>query len=143
MRTKDLGVSILARFYVFLIFLYVLPLFVFATRLNICGMILSTTITFVINVLFMGFLWFLYTQIKNLKRVGFWAALVFHTFFIGNSIFMVMERPPLLMIEGAKPVTSAWLKPILFASIIVNLGIVAYLLYRKQLFFRRKDAVPN
>ncbi|UCG34867.1 MAG: hypothetical protein JSW17_05080 [Candidatus Omnitrophota bacterium] len=143
MKVKDLGIRILAKFYIFLIFLHILPLFVFATQLNICGKVLSATNTFIINILFIGLLWFLYVEIKNIKRAGFWVALVFHSLFTVNSTFVTIGLQPILMIEGVRPVTSIWLRPISFASIIINLGVIAYLLRRKQLFFYRKRSATD
>jgi len=135
MKEKDLGIGILSKFYIFLMLLHALPLFVFDTRLNICGKVLSATSTFIINILFIALLWFIYVEIKNIKKAGFWAALIFHSTFAINSSFITIGLQPFLMIEGVKPVTSIWLRPISFASIIINFGVIWYLFYRKESFF--------
>ena len=143
MNKKDLGIVIISRFYIVLIFLYVLPLFLFTTQLNILGRTFSSTTAFIGNMCFIAILWFLYRKIKNTKKIGFWTALIFHTFFIVNSVLMVMESQPLLMIEGIKAATPEGVKPILSVSIILNLIIISYLIYRKKLFFHKGDEVGN
>ena len=143
MKGKDPGIIIIARFYIVLIFLYSLPLFIFATQLNILGKIFSSTAVSIVNICFIALLWFLYRKVKKTEKIGFWGAIIFHSFFIVNSLLMIMDYAPLLMVEGVKTVTPIGVKPVLFGSIIVNLVIISYLVYRKKLFSYGKNTVDN
>ena len=135
MKQESFGIQILSKFYLFLMVLYALPIFVFSTRLKIFGQTLSILFSHSINVLFVIFLFFLYRFIKQQKKIGLWLASIFHTVFLINSFLIFINRVPLLKIEGTvQLIEPVFIDPILIINMVLNVIIIGYLTYKRDLF---------
>ena len=135
MKQESFGIQILSKFYLFLMVLYALPIFVFSTRLKIFGQTLSILFSHSINVLFVIFLFFLYRLIKKQKKIGFWLASIFHAVFLINSFLIFINRVPLLKIEGTvQLIEPVFIDPILIINMVLNVIIIGYLTYKRDLF---------
>ena len=134
MKTNDLGIYIISKFYLFLILLYLLPFFVFSTELVILGRSFNASSSTSINISVVIFLFILYWGIDNLKRTGFRMAIIFHSFFMLNCLLMVFGRTPLFYIKGAKEGAYILTTPFILASVFINIVVISYLLFKRRYF---------
>lgn len=129
LKHNRLLIEIILKLYICLIFLYLLPLFIFSTKLVILGVTVSQPFTAITYIFLISLLFFLYFSIKKEKISGLIAAIIFHSFFILNTTLIFMGKPPIINIEGLKPVSDPGFKtPIIMINLAINLSIIFYLL---------------
>jgi len=136
---SKLRIAILSKFYLILIFLHILALALFSTRMVIFGKITTPSITVKLNLLFILFLYLLSSTIKNREKIGFNLAILFHVFFILNNTLIFCKKTPFLSIEGLSSGYYVFEAPVILASIFTNILILLYLILcypRKTSFFK-------
>lgn len=124
-------------FYLFLACFYILSLSLFSTRLVIFSITMGEVISLIIHCIFIFFLLVLYILAKRRKRIAFWLALVFHTFFLVNCLVTFSADFTFLALKGVYPAKETLLVDIfLILAVIVNLIIIIYWVYN-YLFLRK------
>lgn len=135
LKNRWLGIIIIARFYLFLVFLHLLSFLFFSTRVVFLGKPASPLAAAILNLAFIIILFFLYWAVKYLKKIGLWTAMIFHFFFLTNSLFLFFKETPLLNIEGQKLTNFLLYKEqAILISTLLNVSIILYLFYRKDCF---------
>ncbi len=134
MEEKYLGIKTLSRFYLFLTFFYFLPLAVFSTRIVFLGKTLSVLDGFLVNAASLLFTFLLYLLIKHARLLGFWLALIFHSLFFLNSLFIVYDKGAIFTIEGFLPGNYPYRLFAVLAGVGVNLWVILYLIFHKRCF---------
>lgn len=134
LNESKLGIKALASFYLFLVFLYFLPLAIFSTRMVFLGKTLPVFESFLVNLASLCFMFFLYLLIKRLSRLGFLLALALHSFFFTNNLFLVYGKTAILAIEGLLPGNYRFKLLSVLAAIAINFWIIFYLVFNKRCF---------
>jgi len=137
LSSKDLGIIILSKFYLFLAALHLLPLYVFSTTVYLFGQKLNYFPTYLAAALYITFLYFLYDAIRRIKFIGFFLALVFQLVFLINNSQILFDQTPFLDIKGEKIAFLTAEKSIIIVSIIVNILISSLLIYYLYIFLKR------
>ncbi len=141
---KPLGIQLLSYFYLSLILLYILPLFVFSTRIVVLGRIANEAGTALVNSSSLIFLFFLYLSVKNQRKTGLFLAILFHGLFLVNNLLMLFQQPPILEIEGLKPGDYTLETFTIIATALLNTLIIMHLyLKRQRYFFSVSDAMTS
>jgi len=134
LKTNELGIYIISKFYLFLIVLYLLPFFVFSAELVILGRSFDEFVSTSVNIIIVLYLLILYWGIDNLKRIGFWPAILFHAFFILNCLLMVFGRTPLFYSKGVVEDVYILITPFVIVSLFINTVVILYLFLKRRHF---------
>lgn len=134
LKDSYLGIDIISRFYLFLILLYLFPLYVFSTHLVIFRKIIlepGATILHIFVVLFLGLLYFC---VKYKKTIGVFLGIFFHSLFLINGFLMLFKGPAIIMIKGIYPVQTVAKTFVIILTMILNFGIISYFICKKRYF---------
>lgn len=134
LQTKELGIYSISKFYLFLIFFCLLSYLLFSTELVVFSRSLGTTPSIALNAVFLIYLFLTYRWLGDLRRRGLWMALNLHMLFAINSVFMACYRTPIILMKGMVEGDTALVRPFIFGSIIVNIIIMSYLTYKREVF---------
>jgi len=134
LRTKELGIYSISRFYLFLIFFCLLGYLLFSTELVVFNRPLSSIPSTALSIVFLTYLFFTHRWLSGLRKKGLWMALSLHILFAINSVLIVCYRDPIVLIRGMAKGDTALVRPFVFASIILNIIIMSYLTDKRRLF---------
>lgn len=137
LKYKELGKNIVLKLYIFLIAFHLLSPFVFSTKMTIFSKAVPQPYNTAINIFLVLFLWFLYLAIKSNRLAGFIAGIVFHGFFLFNSLYVLASGVSFFNIEGklaAQPPLNASLN---LSACVINIAVIAYLVSYSS-YLRRK-----
>ncbi|MDD4182305.1 MAG: hypothetical protein PHT53_00570 [Candidatus Omnitrophica bacterium] len=137
LSSKELGIIILSRFYLFLVILHILSLCAFSTTAYLFGQKITCFSACIATMLFIVFLYFLYDAIKHMRLAGFILALIFQLFFVINNSRIFFGKTPFLDIKGEKAAFPTAEKPIIIVSIIVNILVSSLLIYYLYMFSKK------
>jgi len=133
-KYSRLGVSMILQFYLFLILLYLLPLYIFSTHLVILGEIISEPAATIFHISVVVFLGLLYFSVKYKKIVGIFLGVFFHSLFLINGFLMLVKWPVIIMIKGIYPIQTIAKAFFIILMMVLNSIIISYFLCKKRYF---------
>ncbi|MBU2102653.1 MAG: hypothetical protein ABH865_07575 [Candidatus Omnitrophota bacterium] len=134
---NELGLSILSKFYLFLLFFHLISPHLFYTRTFVGTHQVGGPSLFAARAALALLLFWLYGAIKRGSARGFWCALFFHSFFLLNNLCALTRTGALVRVEGLQEgVASLGARPILIISTVFNSLVTLYC--ARRLFMRHR-----